>query len=241
MAIYLASDVHLRLDRPDRARRFARWIDSLAPEDSLTIAGDLCDFWYAARQMQPDPMACAGLRALASYRARGGSLTILAGNHDLWLGPFYEQALGARFVPEPLDVDLYGVRVRVVHGHRLGARRLWKKAMESHDFLRAFERCPGPLARTLDGVLDRSNAKNRARDDERHLAVFRKYADGLGSRFDILALGHLHQPMDDAGSRPRLIILGGWHFQASYLRIDPSGASLVIEPAPVGVACESSS
>ncbi len=239
MATYFASDVHLRLDRPERGRRFARWIDGLAPDDSLTIVGDLCDFWYAARQVNRDPMECAGLRALASYRDRGGSLTILPGNHDLWLGRFYERTLGARFVAEPWDVSVHGLRIRLVHGHLLGARRLWKKLMESRAFLHAFERCPGPLARTLDHLLDHSNEKNREWDDRRHLAVFRKYAEQQGPAFDIVALGHIHRPVDEAGSQPRLIVLGGWHYQASYLKIDPSGASLVIEPDPVAVACES--
>ena len=47
LAAYFASDVHLRLDRPERGRRFARFVGGLEPGvDTLTIVGDLCDFWY---------------------------------------------------------------------------------------------------------------------------------------------------------------------------------------------------
>ena len=125
MPAYFVSDVHLRLDRPERSRRFARWVEGLRPGDPLVIAGDLCDFWFASRQRRADPLACEGLRALADFRARGGSTTIMPGNHDTWLGPLYERALGARFVPEPLEVEAYGRRVHLVHGHLLGARSAW--------------------------------------------------------------------------------------------------------------------
>src|SRR4051794_31467575 len=45
----------LSLDDPDGGRRLARLVARLGPEDSLTIVGALCDFWYAARQYQADP------------------------------------------------------------------------------------------------------------------------------------------------------------------------------------------
>ncbi len=59
--------------RPARSgRRLARLVDRLGPEDSLTIVGDLCDFWYAARQHRADPMDCAGLAAAGLVpRSRG--------------------------------------------------------------------------------------------------------------------------------------------------------------------------
>ena len=122
MPDYFLSDVHLRLDEPDRGRRLARLVDRLGPEDSLTIVGDLCDFWYAARQYRADPMRVRrALAALASFRRRGGSITILAGNHDAWIGPFYERTLGARFLPDTLEVEIQGLRIYLAHGHRLGA------------------------------------------------------------------------------------------------------------------------
>ena len=83
MAVYLASDVHLRLDCPARGRRFARFLAGLDPEqDTLTIVGDLCDFWFVARQLRNAPLVCTGLSALADFRSRGGGVTIL-----LALGP----------------------------------------------------------------------------------------------------------------------------------------------------------
>jgi UDP-2,3-diacylglucosamine hydrolase len=231
VADYFASDVHLRLDRPERGRRLARLVGALDPGDSLTIVGDLCDFWFAARHREGEWASCEGLRALASFRGRGGDLSILVGNHDAWLGPFYERALGARMLREPLEVESHGLRLLLVHGHLLGARPPWKAWMEGRAFLEAFRRVPGPLARGLDRLLERSNDRGFEADARRHLAVFRRYVAGLaGTPVDVVVLGHLHRVVDEAGPSPRLVVLGDWTHQSSYLRVDASGASLIVEP-----------
>jgi UDP-2,3-diacylglucosamine hydrolase len=229
--VYFASDMHLRLDRPDRGRRLARWVETIGPDDPLYLVGDVCDFWFASRQRREDPMDCEGLRALAEYRQRGGSLTILPGNHDLWLGPFYERVLGASFVQEPIFVDAFGLRFYLLHGHRCGGRQAWKAGMESQAFLSIFEQLPLPIARRLDRLLEGSNDRTRAQDESRLVRVFRQALDRDSPDADVAILGHVHTPLDDPGCRPRLIILGGWHQRTSYLRVDERGANLVVEPA----------
>lgn len=228
---HFASDVHLRHDRPDRARRFAAWVGALDPADPLTIVGDLCDFWYASRQRTLDPMACPGLRALAEYSSRGGDLTILTGNHDTWLGPHYERHLGATIVPDPHEVDAFGLRVHLTHGHLVGGRGPLKALMEGRAFLNAFAAVPGPLARSLESALDNSNDAHLAASTRKHLAAFRRYMATLDPGVDLAVFGHVHRnPLDDPSSRPRLIVLGDWIERASHLTIDADGARLTVGP-----------
>lgn len=230
MASYFASDIHLRLDEPGRGRRFARFVGGLEPEDdTLTIVGDLCDFWYVARQRDTDPRACDGLRALAGFRDRGGAVTILVGNHDAWLGPFYEADLGLDLRDEPLDLAVHGLRLRLVHGHRIEPGRGWKAWMESQGFLRAFRALPGPVAALLDRLLQWKNDRSRPDDERRYGSIFRRYAARCRGEADLVIVGHVHTPLDDVEADPRLIILGGWQAQSSYLKIDGSGASLIVE------------
>lgn len=228
MAVYFASDMHLRLDRPDRGRRLARWIRTLHADDRLFLVGDVCDFWFAARQQSADPLACEGLRALAEFRQAGGELTILPGNHDLWLGPFYEKTLGAVFVSEPLLVEAHGLRVRLVHGHRAGGRQAWKSLMETRAFLKAFRALPAAAAARLDRRLNASNARKREQDEDRLIPFFRRQLPGLVGKADIAVFGHVHRAVDDPTSRPRFIVLGGWHDRSSFLRVDDRGAELVV-------------
>lgn len=220
MADYFLSDVHLRLDHPGRGTRLAQLVDRLGPADALTIVGDLCDFWFAARQRRADPMACPGLRALAAFRDRGGSITALAGNHDAWLGPFYQRTIGATFRPAGLERDVAGRRALIVHGHKLGARTPWKGAMESRAFLAAFAALPSIVADRLGTQLQRTNDRNHEAFEQHGLDAYRKYMAAEEGRHDLVILGHVHRPFDTGPGRPRLVVLGGWIGGSAYLRVD---------------------
>jgi UDP-2,3-diacylglucosamine hydrolase len=101
--------------------------------------------------------------------------------------------------------------------------------MESRAFLRTFRAFPGPLAFVLDRLLQWKNRGSRPRDERRYYAIFREYAARCRGVADLVVVGHVHTPLDDAASTPRLIVLGGWQVQSSYLKIDDSGASLIVE------------
>ncbi len=229
MADYFLSDVHLRLDRPERGRRLARLVDQLAPQDRLFIVGDLCDFWFASRQQGADPMACPGLSALVRLQERGVPLTLMLGNHDAWLGPFYESLLRLEVQPEPLVIVSHGQTIRLAHGHRVKGTSTWKSLMEGRAFLGAFGLLPGFLARDLESRLDRVNTRKKAEADRRLIAAYREMALACDSEFDIIVFGHVHHAYNNPEASPRLIVLGDWTRGASYLKIDATGAELVIE------------
>ena len=130
MAYYFASDVHLRFDRPDRDVRFSNWLTRLTADDSLLIAGDLCDFWMASRSRTKELLQSQSLRRLAEFQRDGGTLSIMPGNHDAWLCPFYQHDLGARIVPDPIELTVFSLRIHLVHGHLLGSRPGWKAWLE---------------------------------------------------------------------------------------------------------------
>ena len=232
MADFFASDIHLRLDRPERGRRFASLVRTIGADEHLYIVGDLCDFWFAGRQRKMRT-PCPGLAAVADLRARGGRVTILLGNHDAWLGPFYSDAIGATIIDEPEYRTMsHGLRLRLAHGHRLGATSRWKRGMESRAFLRGFGLMPWPLARGLEAGLDSLNDRRRARSEARHIAAYRRTADSLAGTVDLAVFGHVHRIHDEPEARPRLVVLGDWIDGGSYLRIDERGAELERLPPP---------
>ncbi len=228
MAIYILSDVHMRLDRPERGQRLARMVARLEPSDRLIIAGDLVDFWYASRQRSLSRPSTEGLEALSAFRQRGGSITLLPGNHDGRLENVYRRRLGIGFQGPLLDLVEDGLRVRVMHGHRVGVRSLLKAGMESGAFLHAFGATPRPIASRLDRMLNASNDRERDVVDQKHLGRFRTYADQNRELADLFVFGHVHRVVDQAGP-PRMIVLGGWHEQSSFLRIDNQGPRLLVE------------
>ncbi len=225
MADYFLSDVHLRLDRPDRGERLAALAGRIGPADRVVIVGDLCDFWFASRQRRSDPMRCAGLRALDGLRERGVDIRLLLGNHDAWLGPFYQERLGLEVVPQPLTIESFGHRVRAEHGHlTVQGKSTWKALLEGRAFLAGFGMIPHPVAAGLEMALDRVNARGKAESDRRLIEAYRGVADAHAGSVDLAVFGHVHRAHDDATREPRLVILGDWCSGSGYLRIDESGA-----------------
>lgn len=243
MADVLLSDVHLRLDHPKRGERLARVVDSLAPSDRLTIVGDLCDFWFASRQYRADPRLCAGLRSLLDFRARGGSLTLMLGNHDAWLGSYYQQLFEIEVTPEPFRFESHGLRLHLAHGHRVKSKMWWKHLMEGRLFIEMFRRLPGPLAHPLQAMLEHVNERTRERAEVRMIDEFWEYARELSDPTDLVVFGHVHRVHDSGhATNPRLIVLGDWTERTNYLRIDdlgiqhaslPDGATDLIQSTPL--------
>lgn len=224
MADYFLSDVHLRLDRPDRGDRLARVVDQLGADDRLIVVGDLGDFWYASRQTRRDPRRCGGFRSLLAYRERGGELVLMLGNHDAWLGPFYESLFGITIQPEPFLMESHGLRVRLAHGHRIKTKSWWKSQMEGRAFHRTFGALPHPLAAGLESLLDVVNVRGKEAADRRMTVEFRELADSFRDVADLVVFGHVHTPHDDPTRTPRLVVLGDWTAGAGLLRIDDAGA-----------------
>ncbi len=237
-AHYFASDVHLRPDAPERDRRFLAFVRQLTADDSLTLVGDICDFWMGSRLSTRDLNRCPSLAALAEFRRAGGDLAVMAGNHDLWLLDYYERELGATILHEPYDLEVEGIKLRLVHGHLLGARRAWKAFLESRAFFRLFGWTPGFLARPLDRILAWKNLRGLLADEERHLKVYRDYARSLAGDRDLVLVGHVHRPVDEPFPVPRLVVLGGWQRGTSYLRIDAAGATFHVVPQPTSPPLE---
>ncbi|MEI7924061.1 MAG: metallophosphoesterase [Planctomycetota bacterium] len=244
MATYFTSDQHMTLRYPDRGERFARFIGLLNPgEDHLVIAGDLVDFWYAAREA--GGLQCVlepGLKALKEFVGKNGRVTLIAGNHDQHLGWYYEREFGLKFDPEPFERELDGCRIRVVHGHLLGGRSRWKGWMESRFFLRMFQQVPDFIANKLADQLKTYNSRNRKGDNLRHYMVFERYVKSLGdSDADFAILGHVHQTIftevemesipkfeNQAAARKSMVVLGHWFYQSSWLKIENGKASFYI-------------
>lgn len=242
MATYFCSDQHLTLRYPERGERFARFLGILEPvRDQLVIAGDLCDFWFVARESHnADIMAEPGMAALARFIGDGGQVKILAGNHDQHLEWFYRQHLGLSFLPETWDVKLEGRKLHLAHGHLLGGRSRWKGCMEGKAFLAGFQRVPSVVADNLAARLKKYNSRNRKVDNLRHYMVFERYVKGLNQNSaELVILGHVHQtifqeiPIQESGhaqspSSRQLAVLGHWFHQASWLKMESGQAEFYI-------------
>ena len=190
---------------------------TLDSSDRVVIVGDLCDFWFASRQTSVASGPCEGLRSLKAFRDRGGSLILLPGNHDTWLGPYYESNIGVGYRGKSFEETIHGLRFFAVHGHESGAQSAWKAWMKGRIFFQVFSAVPAVMANTLGRMLDVANSVRREKIDHKHVATYREQANSLSESVDICIFGHIHLTHDDVSRNPRLFILGGWHHRSSYI------------------------
>ena len=230
MPHYFASDIHLRNDRPDRDRRFRAWLSRLTRDDSLVIVGDLCDFWMGSRRAHDDPLRSESLRALAEFRRQGGSLAIMAGNHDEWLCPFYEAELGATIIAEPHDMTAsrppFTDRPRPSPGRpaRLEGVDGEPRVLRS---VRSCARAVRPGPRSNPGVAQPARARRRRRAPSARLSQSTPHNSRAPPTSWSSAMSTARSTWLDAN--PRLIVLGGWQRRSSFLKIDASGATFHVE------------
>ena len=229
MADVVLSDVHIRLDRPERGERLAALVGGLDPDDRLFIAGDLCDFWFASRQRHADPRRCPGLSSLLQFRERGGELRVLLGNHDNGMGRHYERRFSLTIDAQPLRWTSHGLRIELTHGHLVAA----KAPLESLDgkpcLPQEFRRVAGLRGAGLANLLDASNERTRAGSEQRMVEEYGGHAH-VASRsrrsapvWPRSSSGRPTRP--SAPDRPGRLDHG-----SRYLRIDDHGVRHVDQP-----------
>ena len=95
--IYFSSDNHLgapnAAESLPREKKFVRWLDEIK-EDAAAIflLGDLFDFWFEYKTVVPKGFVRV-LGKLAELSDSGIPIHFFVGNHDLWMGDYFEKEL----------------------------------------------------------------------------------------------------------------------------------------------------
>lgn len=225
--VYFVSDAHFSarasVAEREKRRRFLRFLEGLAGAAHLYIVGDLFDFWFEYRRVQPAGFAeiLHPLRALA---LAGTPVTLIGGNHDYWLGPHLVDDYGLRLAPDGLVAEHQGRRLRIDHGDEsLSGDRgyLALKAVIRQPAFIATARLLHPdftfwaadrLSHTSRWLEDREEARGQR---ARPLRLSRL----LDERIDGLVFGHLHLGFHWRYRQWDLVCLGDWIRRFSYARL----------------------
>jgi UDP-2,3-diacylglucosamine hydrolase len=243
VAFLFISDLHIDASRPEITGQFIDFLNREARgADALYILGDLFESWVG--DDAPDDGQRAAIAAIKSLTAAGVPCFVMHGNRDFLLGTQFCRSTGARLLPDPLIVTLYGERVLVMHGDALctddRAYQRLRATVRDADWQRRFLALP---------VADRQALAGAARTGSRVHTAAVEYAitdvnaasvaaalKGAGT--DTLLHGHTHRPGIHAlhvdGRACTRIVLGDWYTQGSVLRWDGTGPEL--ESLPRGGA-----
>ena len=136
MALYVFSDAHLGCgtDAEERVKvERIRELFELVKQDGdrLVILGDLFDFWFEYKHAIPKEHTDV-LVMLRELVTRGIPVDYVSGNHDFWMGDYFEKQIGVRVHRDSLDLTYAGKRLFLTHGEAKGREPLARLIQERH-------------------------------------------------------------------------------------------------------------
>lgn len=188
-------------------------LHELDPEihDRLIVLGDLFQAWVGFPHFETAAVAELA-EAFVDLRRRGIAVEYVEGNRDFFLrGSPYEEAFDRVALETWFEVD--GRRYLAVHGDGLDegdvSYRVWRAVSKSAASRFFMKRLPRALAhrmvRGTERRLSETNFKHKQRIPREAVTA---YAEGrLAEGYDVLLLGHFHEPhrWEVAGGEVRLL------------------------------------
>lgn len=234
MATLFISDLHLSAERPAITRLFIDFLQGRAANaEALYILGDLFEVWLGDDMLLPEYReAIDAMEQLAEQVP----LYVMYGNRDFLMREEFCRRSGAKLLPDPTVIDLYGTPSVLLHGDTLCTddlpyqefRRMvrdpqWQEALlaKSPEERLALAREYRETSKTETGT------KDEAIMDVNAEAV----AQMLREQHVLQMIhGHTHRPaiheFELDGRPARRIVLGDWYEQGSVLVCDETGCKL---------------
>jgi UDP-2,3-diacylglucosamine hydrolase len=233
------SDLHLDASCPHITQQFMNLLAGEARHaEALYILGDLFESWVG--DDAADDAQVAAIAALKALTDAGVPCFAMHGNRDFLLGSRFCALSGARLLPDPSIVTLYGERVLVMHGDALCSDDLayqrLRATVRDTAWQRQFLALSVAARRSIAGAARVGSQAHTAALEYRIADVNpASVATALRTAGTATLLhGHTHRPginpLTVDGRACARIVLGDWHAQGSLLRWDRDGPELVSLP-----------
>jgi len=228
MALYIFSDAHLGSssvsEETTKQENILRLFDVVKSDgDRLIILGDLFDFWFEYKHAIPKEhhRILMGLHQLIED---GITVDYISGNHDFWMGDFFETQIGINVHRDHFDMEYEGQRLHLIHGDGLapgdGGYRLLKRILRNRLNIWLYRKLPVDWAIPLAKWVSGSSRSYTARRDHVFAADYEAYASSkLNTGFDVVAIGHLHIPVLKESDSGTYINTGDFIHHFTYARL----------------------
>ena len=229
--IYFSSDNHLgaptAAESLPREQKFVRWLDTVKKDAAaIFLLGDLFDFWFEYRTVVPKGFVRV-LGKLAEISDSGIPIYFFVGNHDLWMGDYFEKELN---IPTYRDVKEFTFNDKVFligHGDGkgpgdIGYKRM-KKVFTNPVFKWLFRWFHPELGMRLAQYLSVKNKLISGDDDKIFLGEEQEWLAQYAKRkletkhYDYFIFGHRHLAMKiKVSDTSTYHNLGDWITQYTY-------------------------
>jgi UDP-2,3-diacylglucosamine hydrolase len=241
--IYFISDVHLgeqpvHLEKV-RVKQFIEFLREVEKSaSSVFLVGDLFDFWFEYKYVIPKKHF-AVVHQLARMREKNIKITYLAGNHDFWLGKFFDRELGIRTINNEWTGEIDEKRFYLFHGDGVAKKdsgyRFLKKVLRNPISIKLYQWIHPdwgiPFARFVSG----SSRQYTNRIDLNDHSDYIEFAqEQFKEGFDYVIMGHRHNPYVHEENGKKYINLGDWLHHFSYAVYDGNDLEIRYYAPPIG-------
>lgn len=234
-----ASDLHLDSEAPWAIDAFLAFLEGPARDaEALYLLGDIFEAWVGDDDDDAaNTRACEGLARLT--RA-GVTVYAMHGNRDFLLGEAFERRTGAKLLPDPVSVQLYGVATLLSHGDVFCTEDL------PYQELRSIVRKPGWQRRFLSlplasrrALASAARAGSKAHTERQVPVLMDVNPDAVTQAMKAtgarrLIHGHTHRPAIHQfkvdGVSAERVVLAPWYEAASCVAVDAGGVREVPLP-----------
>lgn len=242
--VYFLSDAHLgSLAIPHgrmQERRLVNFLEAIKHKAAAVyLLGDIFDFWHEYRTVVPRGYTRL-LGKISELTDLGVEVHYFTGNHDLWVGDYFQKECGMMLHRQSSVVEIYGNVFYLAHGDGLGTTdRKFKflRAMFHNKTCQRLFAALHPRWGVAFGLewarrsrLKREDGKepDYKGEEREELVVFAKSYLQTHPDINYFIFGHRHIDLDLMLSRDtRLLMLGDWISHFSYVVYD--GEHLLLE------------
>ncbi|HEY0042826.1 MAG TPA: UDP-2,3-diacylglucosamine diphosphatase [Flavisolibacter sp.] len=223
--IYFASDQHLGAPTAEkslpREKRFVAWLENIRHDaEAIFLLGDLFDFWFEYKTVVPKGFVRV-LGKLAELRDSGIPIYFFTGNHDLWMGDYFEKELNIPVYHSNKEYILNGKAFLIGHGDGLGpgdkGYKRMKKVFRAPVSRWLYRWLHPDIGMSLGQYLSVKNKLISGAEDVKFLGEEQEWLVQYSKRkletkhYDFFVFGHRHLPMMiKVGENSTYINLGDW-------------------------------
>ena len=230
------SDLHLCPSRPAINQTFFAFLRGPAARaEALYILGDLFEYW--AGDDDDGAFNSSVLAALRALNSGGVALFLMHGNRDFLIGERFATACGAKLLPDPTLIDLYGTRTLLMHGDTLCTDDVGYQEFRAKVRAPAFQKqfLGQPLQKRKE-IIAGLRAENAEEKEQKPAAIM----DVTGATVEAalrehgyprLIHGHTHRPALHEhvvnGRHCERWVLADWYTSGSCLVCDATGCRVI--------------
>jgi UDP-2,3-diacylglucosamine hydrolase len=239
--IYFLSDFHL--GAPDfassltREKKIVAFLEYARRDAAqIIIAGDIFDFWYEYKTVVPKHFVRL-LGKLAEITDSGITVSLFAGNHDMWMRGYFETELNIPVYFEPKTFTWNNKKFYIGHGDGLGpgdhGYKFIKKVFRNKFSQWLFGLLHPSWGMGLANYFSRKSRQKTGSSDAEFLGEDKEWLI-IHSReilakehFDYFIYGHRHLPLAlKINDQAEYINLGDWITYFTYAEFDGNTVSL---------------